>query len=92
MMGGACRGHGGVRNKYKILVGKPERKILLGRPRLRWKSNIRIYLTEWWIGLIWLRLGTGMGSYAQDNETSVSIKAGNFLTNWASQQGLWPRS
>jgi hypothetical protein len=25
---------------YRVLVGKPERKKLLGRPRLRWEDNI----------------------------------------------------
>jgi hypothetical protein len=32
------------RNAYKILVGKPEGKGLLGRPRRRWVDNIRIDL------------------------------------------------
>jgi CO dehydrogenase/acetyl-CoA synthase delta subunit len=27
---------------YKILVGKPEMKRLLGRPKLRWKDNIKM--------------------------------------------------
>jgi hypothetical protein len=29
-MGGACSAHGEMRNAYKILVGKPEGKKLLG--------------------------------------------------------------
>jgi hypothetical protein len=29
---------GGMRNTYKILVGKPELKRLVGRPRLRWED------------------------------------------------------
>jgi hypothetical protein len=41
---------------YKILVGKPERKSPLGRPRSRWENNIRMDLREvgWevWTGLI----------------------------------------
>jgi len=32
---------GEIRNAYKILVGKPEGKISRGRPRCRWKDNIR---------------------------------------------------
>jgi hypothetical protein len=35
-----------MRNVYKILVGKPEGKRLLGRPRCRWKYNIKIRVTE----------------------------------------------
>jgi len=45
------------------LVGRPDRKRPLGRPRLRWKDNIKTDLQEigWkaWIGLI--RLGIGIG-------------------------------
>jgi hypothetical protein len=47
----------GERNAYRLLVGKPEGKRPLGRPRLRWVDNIRMDLGEvgWgdvdWIGL-----------------------------------------
>jgi hypothetical protein len=37
---------GETRNACRILVGKPERKIPLGRPRCRWVDSIKIYLTE----------------------------------------------
>jgi len=30
-----------VDNAYEILVGKPERKRPLGRPRRRWEENIK---------------------------------------------------
>jgi hypothetical protein len=33
---------GEIRNAYKALVGKPERKRLLGRTRRRWVGNIKI--------------------------------------------------
>jgi hypothetical protein len=45
------------RNAYTLLVGKPEGKRPLGRPRRRWVDNIRTDLGEegWgnvdWIGL-----------------------------------------
>jgi hypothetical protein len=35
-----------VRNVYGILVGKPEGRRLLGRPRRRCEDNIRIHLKE----------------------------------------------
>jgi hypothetical protein len=35
---------GEKRNAYKILVGKPEGKRLLGKPRRRWVNNIKIDL------------------------------------------------
>jgi hypothetical protein len=52
---------GEKRNVYRLLVGKPERKRLLGRPRHRWMDNIRVDLGEvgWgdvdWIGLAQVR-------------------------------------
>jgi hypothetical protein len=56
-MGGSCSTNGEKRNAYSLLVGKPEGKRLVGRPRRRWADNIRIDLGEvgWgdvdWIGL-----------------------------------------
>jgi hypothetical protein len=37
---------GEKRNVYRLLVGKPERKRPLGRPRRRWVDNIRMDLGE----------------------------------------------
>jgi hypothetical protein len=34
------------RNAYRILVGRPECKRSLGRPRRRWVDNIKMNLTE----------------------------------------------
>jgi hypothetical protein len=49
-MGSACSTNGDQKKKkkkkknaYRILVGKPEGKRPLGRPRRRWEENIRIY-------------------------------------------------
>jgi hypothetical protein len=56
-MGGPCSTNGEKRNAYTLLVGKPERKRPLGRPRRRGVDNIRMDLGEkgWgdvdWIGL-----------------------------------------
>jgi hypothetical protein len=41
-----CSTHGEKMIAYKILVGKPEGKRPLGRPRLRWEDNIKMYLRE----------------------------------------------
>jgi hypothetical protein len=50
------------RNAYRTLVGKPEGKRPLGRPRCRLVDNIKIDIREigWdvWSGLVWLRIGT----------------------------------
>jgi hypothetical protein len=56
-MGGPCSKNGEKRNAYILLVGKPEGKRQLRRPRRRWVNNIRMDLGEvgWgdvdWIGL-----------------------------------------
>ena len=34
------------RGVHKVLVGKPEGKRLLGRPRRRWENNIKMDLEE----------------------------------------------
>jgi hypothetical protein len=60
-MGGECSTNGSKKNGYRILVGKPEGKRPLGRPRRRWVNNIKMDLREDGmvrIGLIWLRIGT----------------------------------
>jgi hypothetical protein len=38
-MGGTCDSVGEKRNAYCVLVGKPEGKRSLGRPRRRWKKT-----------------------------------------------------
>jgi hypothetical protein len=51
------------RGVCRVLVGKPEVKRALGRPRHRWEDNIKIELKKWdvgvWTGSVWLRIGTG---------------------------------
>ena len=50
------------RGVYRVLVGKPEGKRLLGRRRRRWKDNIKMDLQEVGCGgLEWIEL-------AQDRE------------------------
>jgi hypothetical protein len=42
---------------YKVLVGKPEGKIPLGRPRRRWEDGVRMDLREIGLGGVdWIRL------------------------------------
>jgi hypothetical protein len=65
-----------MKNTYKILVGKPEGKRPIGRPRRRRENNIIMDLK----GIF----GTGQipvaGSCEHVNEPSDSTKAENFLT------------
>jgi hypothetical protein len=41
---------------YSILVGKPEGKSTLGRPRRRWEDNIEMDLQELGCGMEWIDL------------------------------------
>ena len=61
-MRGACGEYGEGRGVYRVLVGKPEGKRPLGRPRRRWGDNIKMDLRE---------VGRGCGDWmevAQDRE------------------------
>jgi hypothetical protein len=48
---------------YRLLVGNPEGKSPLGRPRRRWGIILGWILERWdgvmWTGLVWLRIGPG---------------------------------
>jgi hypothetical protein len=54
---------GEKRSVYRVLVGKPEGKRLIGLPWRRWEYNIKMDLREVgcgaWNGSSWLRIGTG---------------------------------
>jgi hypothetical protein len=48
---------GEERKVYKVLVGKPEGKRPLGRPRHRWEDGIRMDLREiGWGSVDWIQL------------------------------------
>jgi hypothetical protein len=69
---------------YRVLVGKPEGKRPLGRPRHRWEDNILMDIQEVgcggmdWIGLAQDRDRWG-GNCKCDSELSGSINRGGFL-------------
>jgi hypothetical protein len=47
----------GEQNTYRVLVGKPEGKRSLGRPRRRWLDNIKMDVrVRGWNGMDWLDL------------------------------------
>ena len=50
------------RGVYRVLVGQPEGRRLLGRPRHRWEDNIRMDLREVGCG------GMGWMELAQDRD------------------------
>jgi hypothetical protein len=45
-VGGACGMHGVGRSVYRVLDGRSEEKRPLGRPRRRWKDNIKTDVRE----------------------------------------------
>jgi hypothetical protein len=48
---------GEERNVYRVLMGKPEGKRPLGRPRRRWEDAIRMNLREiGWGSVDWIQL------------------------------------
>jgi hypothetical protein len=53
----ACSMFGSRRGAYKVFLGKPETKRLLGRPKLRWEDNIKMDLQEVGCGGVeWMEL------------------------------------
>jgi hypothetical protein len=54
-MGRTCSTNGEKKNACRILVGKPEVRRPLGRPRLRWVGNIGMDIGEiGWNGVDWI--------------------------------------
>jgi hypothetical protein len=73
------------RDVNRDLVGKPEGRRPLGRPRRRWEDNIKMHFQE--VGGCcgdWMERAQDKGQVAgtceYGNELSGSINAGNFLT------------
>jgi len=77
---------GEKRGVYTVLVGKPEGKKPLVRPRRRREDNIKMDLQDVGFGGYGLgRSGSGYGqvtgTYECGNEPSVSIKCGEVFTS-----------
>jgi hypothetical protein len=61
-MGEACSTNGEKRSVYRLLVGNPKGKSLLGRPRRRWVNNDKMDLGEiGWCGVDWIELTQDRG-------------------------------
>jgi hypothetical protein len=75
------------RGVYRVLVGKPEGKRPLGRPRRGWEDNIKMDLQEvggrGFCGLNGVGSGWGQvaGTCGYGEGFSSSINAGNYLTS-----------
>jgi len=74
---------GEKRGVNRVLVGKPEGKRPLGRPRRRWEDNIKMDLQEVGCGCMdWIELAQDRdvaGTCECSNEPSGSLKCGKYL-------------
>ena len=55
--------HGERRSVYRVLVGRPEGRRSLGRPRRRWKYIIKVDLYEVGWGMDWIDLAQDRGRW-----------------------------
>jgi hypothetical protein len=66
---------GETRNAYRILVGKPEGKRPLGRPRRRLVNNIKRDLRELgWDGMDWIELAQDMDQWRALVNTVMNLR------------------
>jgi hypothetical protein len=66
---------GEKRNAYRILVGKPERKRLLGRPRRKWVDNIETHLREiGWDCMDWIDLAQNRDEWRALVNTVINLR------------------
>jgi hypothetical protein len=66
---------GKKRNTYRILVGKPEGKRPLGRPKHRWVYYIKIDLREiGWNGMDWIDLAQDRDQWRALVETVMNLR------------------
>jgi hypothetical protein len=64
-----------TRNAYKIVVGKPEGKRPLGRPRRRWEDNIRMGLREIeWEDVDWINPAQDAGQWQALMNTVMNLR------------------
>jgi hypothetical protein len=64
---------GEERGVHMVLVGKPEGRRPLGRPRRRWEDNIKMDLQEVETGWSWLWIGLG-GGYGKEPSGSIKMR------------------
>jgi hypothetical protein len=65
---------GEKRNAYKILVGKPEGKRSLGRPRRRWVDNIKMNFREiGWDGVDWIDMAQDRDKWRAPLNTVLNL-------------------
>ena len=78
------------RGVHRVLVGKPEGKRSLGRPRRRWEDNIKMDIREMRGGGDWMQLAQDRDRWRALVNTMMNFRvpesAGNFLTSCRTSQ------
>jgi hypothetical protein len=75
---------GEKRNAYRILVGNPQGKRPVGRPRRRWVDNIKVDLREiGWDGMNWIDLAQDQCGALLNTVMNLRVpeNAGKFLSS-----------
>jgi hypothetical protein len=74
-MGRECSTNAEKMNAYRILVGKPEGKRPLERPRRRWVDNIKMDLREiGWEGMDWIDLAQDSDQWRALVNTAMNLR------------------
>jgi hypothetical protein len=85
-MGRGCSTNGAKRNAYRKLVGNPEGKRPLGRPRRKWKDNIKMGIRDIGLGrMYWIDLDQDRDQWRALVNTVMNLRvlqnAGKFLSS-----------
>jgi hypothetical protein len=76
---------GDRRGAYMVLVGKPEGRRPLRRPRRRWEDNSKLILNRWDEGMDWIDFAQGKARWRTLVNAATNIRppynVGNFLTS-----------
>jgi hypothetical protein len=86
-MGGARSTNVEKKNAYRILVGKPEGRSPVGRPRRRWVDNIKVDLRDiGWDDMNWIAMAQDRDQWRALVNTVLNLRvplnAGKFLSDW----------
>jgi hypothetical protein len=74
---------GEKQNTYRSLVGKPEGKRPLGRPRRRWVDNIRMDLRKvGWVDVDWIGLAKDRNRWRALLNSVLNLRVHEMLGNY----------